>query len=209
VAGAQAAEASLVKSAEPSYAQLFAGFRAMTGLEARFEEEKYLALLAAPLRSSGSLYFLPPSTLLRRVEEPRRQEILIQASRIRISQGAEVQTIDLGVYREIRPLVDSLIWIFTGDLASIEEVYRVEYEVFELGTGERAESRWQMTLSPKRAPLSSLLRKMKVRGAGLTVSSIELIETSGDRTLTHFSHANSRRVFDTAEQLELFGIDPQ
>src|SRR5262249_34114382 len=65
-------------AAPPTLAALLEGFRTMPGFEARFEEEKTLALLAAPLKSRGRLYFAPPATLLRRVEAPDPHDILIR-----------------------------------------------------------------------------------------------------------------------------------
>ena len=212
-----AAEPAFIGSSATSAAELLAGFREMPGLEARFEEEKTLALLAAPLRSTGRLYFSPPSTLLRRIETPHPQEILIRANQVRIRDGKHVQSIDLAARQDIRPLVDSLIWIFRGDLVSIEKFYRVEFRVLkaeieaniEAGVNPDTAGRWQMRLVPTRAPLSNLLRELLVRGEGRAVDTLELIETSGDRTITRILDANPRRQFDRAERLELFGIgDP-
>ena len=208
-----------------SFGELLEGFAEMSGLEARFEEEKFLALLAAPLRSSGRMYFAPPSTLLRRVETPRRQDILIQADQVRISSGesgesngngqgpnvqGDVQRIDLAGRGGIRPLVESMIWIFTGDRASLERVYNVDYQQFieADGGGDKGpepSNRWQVRLTPKSAPLSGLIRELLVRGRGPGADTMELVETSGDRTVTHILDADPRREFSPAERLDLFG----
>ncbi len=204
-----------------SFGELLEGFSRMTGLEARFEEEKFLALLAAPLRSRGRLYFAPPATLLRRVESPSRQEILIRENQVRISSvgsgGADrapaVQTIDLRARGGIRPLVESMIWIFTGDRASLERVYDIDYQRF---SGDAAQDMdrpaarpssgpWQIRLTPKTAPLSDLIRELRVSGRGRGADTMELIETSGDRTVTHILDADPDRTFSPAERLELFG----
>ncbi len=208
-AEALGAEPSAVRSADRPYLELLAGFREISALEARFEEDKFLAILAAPLRSRGRLYFLPPSTLLRRVEEPDRQEILIHEGRIHLSHGGKTRTIDLAARGELRPLVDSLIWILTGDLESIESFYRVGYEVFDSETDRAGGNRWQLTLTPKRAPLSNLLQELRVRGERHTVDTLELIETSGDRTLTRILDANAQRKFGPEERLDLFGLGPE
>src|SRR5689334_3239312 len=47
---------------------LLRAFSGMPGLEARFREEKRIALLARPLTSEGRLFFTHPGLLLRRVE---------------------------------------------------------------------------------------------------------------------------------------------
>ncbi len=184
----------------PSFAELLASFKSTTGLEARFEEEKFLALLAAPLRSKGRLYFSPPATLLRRVEAPRAQDILVTGNRVRISDGTEEQTIDLAARSEVRPLVKSMIWIFTGDLDSLERVYTVDYQTITKGNAVR----WQVRLIPKQAPLSQLVRELRVAGTGSAADTLELVETSGDRTITRFFEVNARRRFEPAERRALF-----
>jgi hypothetical protein len=214
-----------------SFGELLEGFAQMSGLEARYEEEKFLSLLAVPLRSSGRLYFAPPASLLRRVEAPSRQDILIRANQIRISSGGsrgddnrlgpgsgaapapEVQTIDLAARGGIRPLVESMIWIFTGDRASLESVYDIDYQRFSSEVGEEADqaeagdssSHWQVRLTPKAVPLSNLIRELRVRGRGFGADKMELVETSGDRTVTQILDADPRREFSAVERLELFG----
>lgn len=205
-ASAVAAEASAGESAPESIRELLLGFKKTTGLEARFEEEKYLALLATPLHSSGRLFFLPPSTLLRRVEKPRQRDILVTANRVRISDESGVQTIDLDAREEIRPLVKSMIWIFTGDLESLEEIYRIEYRVLKAEDegGDEKGSRWRIRLEPRKAPLSHLVTEIRVGGKAGVADVLELVETTGDRTLTRIFDVNSRRQFDAAARRELF-----
>ena len=218
------AETVETESAPTSFAELLAGFNETTGLEARFEEEKYLALLAVPLRSSGRLYFEPPSTLLRRVEKPRPQDVLIADHHVRISDGdgRGVQTIDLASRAEVRPLIESMIWIFTGDLESLQRTYRIDYQRIspavgeDEGQGDRngdgdaigAGERWQVRLIPRNAPLSQLVSELRVSGRGREADTMELRETSGDRTLTRIIDPNPQRRFDSTERRELFGFGP-
>ena len=187
-----------------SFAELLAGFKETKGFEARFEEEKFLALLAAPLRSSGRLFFDPPSTLLRRVEKPRRQDILIRADQVRISDDSGEQLIDLAGRGGVRPLVESMIWIFTGDLDSLERTYRIDYQVLEDAEGEG--QGWQVRLVPKEAPLSQLVQELRVSGQGRVADTMELIETTGDRTRTRIFDVDTQRRFDAAERRELFAL---
>lgn len=196
------AETEEAASPPASFGELLARFKETTGLEARFEEEKYLALLAAPLRSSGRLFFAPPSTLLRRIEKPRPRDILVTENRVRISDESGEQTIDLDARGEVRPLVESMIWIFTGDLESLERTYRIDYQVLEGADGEG--KRWQVRLIPRQAPLSQLVSELRVSGSGRAADTLELLETSGDRTLTRIIDVNMQRQFDAAERRELF-----
>jgi outer membrane lipoprotein-sorting protein len=186
-------------------AALLAGFGRTTGLEARFEEEKHLALLAAPLRSRGRLYFAPPATLLRRVETPHPQEVLVRGDRVRIVDDHGEQSFDLATRPGVRPLVQSMLWIFTGDRDALERTYRVDYEVLEASA--EGGGRWQLELVPRGEPLSQIVESLCVRGAGRMPRSLELRETSGDRTVTRILEADPHRRFDAAERRRLFGDD--
>lgn len=197
------AEPAEIDMAPASFAELLEGFARTTGLEARFEEEKSLALLAVPLRSRGRLYFAPPSTLLRRVEEPYPQDVLVVGDQVRISDDSGEKTIDLGARSEVRPLIESMLWIFTGNLEALERTYDVDYQVVE--SGEEKGRRWQARLLPKHEPLSRIVRELRVSGNGRIADTLELDETSGDRTLTRISDANPMRRFDAAERRALFG----
>jgi hypothetical protein len=46
---------------------------------------------------------------------------------------------------------------------------------------------------------------LRVRGRGLLADTLELVESSGDRTVTVLLDANPLREFSPAERLELFG----
>lgn len=201
--------------APPTLAALLAGFRTLPGFEARFEEEKTLALLAAPLRSRGRLYFAPPATLLRRVDAPNPHDILIREHVVRIAtprSGAsdslsdparEVQTIDLARRADVRPLVESMLWIFSGDLAQLEATYQIDYQAL----APSASGRWQLRLSPRSEPLSRLIRELAISGRGQVADGLEVTETSGDRTTTRILDANSQRRFAAGEIEKLFGIE--
>lgn len=180
-----------------SFEDLLAGFEQMPGFEARFEEEKTLALLVAPLRSSGRLYFAPPSMLLRRVEKPRASEILVTSEHVRISDDTNEQVIDLASRPEARPLVESMLWLFSGDQAAIERSYQVDYQVLDQG--------WALRMLPKHAPLDRLITELRIRGVGRRVVSVELLEATGDRTLTRILDANPARRFGAEERSRLFG----
>lgn len=118
-----------VREAPASFEALLALYDSMAGFESGFEEERTLALIRDPLRSRGRLYFDPPSTLLRRIEEPRPLQILVARDEVRIRKDGREQVVDLKGRAEVRPLVESLLWLFAGDRVALERVYSVEYEL--------------------------------------------------------------------------------
>jgi hypothetical protein len=205
--------------APPTLEALLAGFRTMPGFEARFEEKKTLALLAVPLTSRGRLFFAPPGTLLRRVETPNPHDILIREHVVRIStprdpasqpegsHGASeahvVETIDLAHRDDVRPLVESMLWIFSGDFAQLQSIYALDYRVL----APEASGGWQLRLVPRAAPLSRLIRELVISGRGLGADRLEILETTGDRTATRIFEANPDRRFAAGEIEKLFGLE--
>lgn len=180
-------------------ASLLRAFSGMPGLEARFREEKHIALLARPLTSEGRLFFTHPGLLLRRVETPRPSEVIINSERVVLRDASGEQALDLRARKDLRPFVESLTWILAGNQQALDGVYVVTFEP------QRGNEPWQLTLKPKVEPLSRLIAHIRIRGNGFAVARIEVTETNGDSTLTTILDANPRRTFDSAERAKLFG----
>lgn len=180
-------------------ATLLSAFSKMPGLEASFSEEKHIALLAKPLTSRGKLFFAHPGLLLRRVEAPELSEVVISKDSLRVRDKAGEQTLDLRARADIRPFVESLTWILAGDRTALEKIYAMSFRA------ESAGAPWQLTLKPKVAPLSHLIASLVIRGHGMFVETIEVLETGGDKTITRILSADPKRTFSSAERAKLFG----
>jgi hypothetical protein len=195
--------ASNRSSAQPaSFDVLLDAFARMPGLEARFVEEKHLALLVQPLESRGRLFFAHPGLLLRRVEAPRRSDVVITPTELRMKDADGEQSIDLRSRNDIKPFVQSLTWLFAGDRKALAEMYAIAFEPARDGAP------WRVTLTPKNGPIARLIRSIVMLGSGLAVSQIEVHETSGDETVTRIVEANPARHFTRDEMQTLFGVGP-
>jgi hypothetical protein len=180
---------------------LLAAFARMPGLEARFEEEKHLALLAAPLRTRGTLYFMPPGHLARVVEGPEGSVVTISPTELRMADADGEQTIDLRSNADVRAFVTSLVCVFTGDEAELERSYALAYD--------RDAEGWTLTLTPREPPLSEMMRELRLRGSGRAVKELLMREPNGDRTATRILRADAERRFTPEEQARLLGIRPR
>ena len=67
-------------------------------------------------------------------------------------------------------------------------------------------TRWHLELTPEKAPLDKILRRLTLFGDGRAVTRIELLEPSGDRTVTKIDAVDPARTFTAAEEREIFGI---
>ena len=92
--------------------------------------------------------------------------------------------------------------VFSGDHVGLERSYEVRYQ-----HDAQDEARWSLTLIPRAAPLSEMLRSLRLAGAGIAVLRIEVREPSGDRTVTSVVGADPEREFSEREKAEFFGIE--
>jgi hypothetical protein len=178
---------------------LLASFRGMTGLSARFVEEKTIALLATPIRSEGEIHFAAPGTLMRRVTAPTTSAALIERGRLTMVANGQRQEIDLTSNAVVGGFISSFADVLAGDRAALERTYRITYARLEGGD-------WKLTLRPKGAPLNQFLTEMEMIGNGRSVKTMRMVEVSGDVTLTTFRDVRLDRRFGDAERRQLFRL---
>ncbi|MEI6129830.1 MAG: outer membrane lipoprotein carrier protein LolA [Planctomycetota bacterium] len=182
--------------------ELLATFAKMPGLEARYTEEKHLALLAVPLQSRGRLYFLRPGYLLREVEAPEKASLLITPKELRMKGREGTEVIDLQSSDRVHLFVTSLVQVFCGDKDALGKHYKLDFQ-----PEPRDEVSWRLVLTPSEKPLKQMLQSLTLRGSGFAVTEIEVKDPNGDRTVTKIVGADTKRSFDADEQLRLFRIE--
>lgn len=188
--------------ARPKTAEaLFARFAKMKGLQVSFTEQKYLALLAVPLKSSGTLYFLPPGHLTRLVTSPTKSKLMITPTSLNLTNPDGVESMDLRQNPELQAFVTSLVQVFAGNKKQLEGSYKVTYVL-----DEKDDTKWSLKLLPLKSPLTEMVKSLSLEGAGAAVTSIEIREPNGDRTVTSITDANPGRRFTDEEKLTLFDI---
>ncbi len=189
--------------------ELLEAFRKSPGLSARFEEHKHIALLEAPLKSSGALYFLPEDKLARHVERPKRSVLLLSGKRLRIADETGSRELDLAKMPALAALVQSFSQVLRGDRAALDEHYRVDFRPAASpapAKGEGQSGSWQLRLTPKTKPLNEMVSVIELTGVGATIASLTVSEPNGDRSVTKFSDVDSSRRFSEAERERLFSL---
>ncbi len=175
-------------------------FKQMPGLEARFREEKRIALLATPLISEGVLYFVPPARLARHTLAPEKSSILIDGRTLSFGDEQGREEVDLDANPAVRDYVDSFRLILDGDREALVEKWRIK-------VSGQAES-WEITLQPMSEPVKKSIREMILRGKGSVIQWMKIVETTGDETVTSFSQVDPTRRFSQKEIDRLFRIPP-
>lgn len=193
-----AASLAAAEAPAPSLEGVMAELAASGGVRARFVERKHLALLSEPLESAGRLYFAPPDRLARITERPGRARMVIRGDRLAMSDEAGEERIDLDQSDIARQLVENVMVVLRGDLATLRERYELAFA--SDGTG------WQLRLVPRNRVLRRFVTAIDLAGEGPALRSMVVSESNGDRTETLFSEVETGVVFTPAERERLFAL---
>ncbi|HEY8155408.1 MAG TPA: outer membrane lipoprotein carrier protein LolA [Myxococcota bacterium] len=196
LAASAGAESPAIPSGPLTLEAMMARMASTPGVRAEFREEKQLALLAAPLVSEGTLYFIPPSRLARITSRPGASTLVIDGGRMSYTDEAGASDVDLAGSRVARSVVENFVVLFGGDLAALRERYAIEFDA--------EGARWRMRLTPKAAPLSQFIASVEMRGVGPALEQMLIREADGDLTTTRFQRVETDRRFSPEELARLF-----
>ena len=157
-----------------------------------------MALLAAPLVSEGEIYFVPPGRLARHQRKPERASVYIDATSLRVTDKTGDKVVTLADNPVLQLFVQSFVQILAGDQEALQATYAMQYRTEADGT-------WSLTLEPKLDPIDRIIERIELQGRDVVLSSMEVVEVGGDRTLTRFSRVDPRRTFSASELREIFG----
>jgi hypothetical protein len=180
---------------------LFGRFASMSGLSARFEEERHLRLLAEPLTTRGSVYFSPPHFLLRRVEDPVESALLIREGEAILRDRSGTRTLPLDLHPMLGSFVDTFALLLAGDLAALRQSYQVRWRPPRADDSDE----WEIQLEPLGPPLRLSITGIRIAGQGATVRALRVIEAEGDETRIRFFDVEQRR-FGDAELVRLLDL---
>lgn len=170
------------RAADDELVRLFSELGTRRERQARFTERKFSALLKAPVESSGTLVFRAPDLLEKRTVEPQRESVRIEGNVVTYEGaplGGNVQkrTFTLSDAPLLAALIESLRATLAGDLPALRRRYDVS------GSAPQSQKGWQLTLVPRERALLDAVAKVVLRGTGSEVSTVEIVEASGDFTL--------------------------
>jgi len=174
-----------VLAADWSLEQLMRDLGQVKSSRAQFVERKHLAILNAPLDSSGTLVYTAPGRLEKHTLVPRRESLVLERDRLTLERTAERTAENKDrIQRRTFALQDQpVIWAFVesirstlaGDLATLRRFYQVS-----LDGGER---QWRLTLKPVEPDMQNVVSEIRIGGSRNQVSTIEILEPQGDRSV--------------------------
>ena len=153
---------------------LMRSLAANPGGHLRFVERKFIALLDAPVESSGTLVYRPPQRLERHTEHPQPESMILDGDTLLLERGDRQLRLDLASHPEIGTLVDSIRHTLAGDRAALERTYELTLD------GDAA--LWTLRLVPRASALLTQLRQITVSGHHGQVRSIAILQADGDRS---------------------------
>jgi outer membrane lipoprotein-sorting protein len=177
VAAGLLSAAPVAGAAEWGLQQLMRELGQVKSAKARFVERKDIAILSAPVESSGTLVYTAPDRLEKHTLAPRAESLVLERDRLTLESRAlgQRRTFALRDHPEIGAFVESIRATLAGDLAALKRHYEVGLE--------GPESAWRLTLKPTDAGMRRVVSEIRVEGKRDAIVSIEISETNGDRSL--------------------------
>jgi hypothetical protein len=144
---------------------------------ARFVERKHVAILNAPLESSGTLVYTAPGRLEKHTLVPRAESLVLDGERLTLEDKGRDQkrTFALQEQPVIQAFVEGVRSTLAGDLATLSRFYQVALE------GD--ERRWRLLLRPSEQRMQEFVREIRISGSRDRIRTIEIVETEGDRSV--------------------------
>jgi len=137
-----------------------------------FTEARFSALLREPLIVSGTLGYLGPGSLERRVASPYVETTTIRGDSVRIERDGEAaRTFGLKRVPELNGFVAAFVGLLAGDATQLEQEFVLS------ATGDAGS--WQIELAPKEARARRRLRSVLVSGHGSEPRCFAVLDTQG------------------------------
>jgi Outer membrane lipoprotein carrier protein LolA. len=142
---------------------------------ATFVETKTLAMLDAPIESSGELRFAAPDFLEMRTLKPKRQTLILQANQVTLEMDGRSHQFDLRDHPDVAVLINSIRATLNGDRKALQRDYTTTLD----GTA----ASWELTLSPVDAKARARVRRIQIGGKQGQVQTIAVLQADGDSSL--------------------------
>jgi outer membrane lipoprotein-sorting protein len=155
--------------------QLMALLAQNKGGTATFTEKKYLAMLDAPLESSGELLYIAPSRVEKRTLKPKPESLVLDGQTLIMARGSKKRTVQLQDYPQIAAFIESIRGTLAGDRRALEQQYLLQLN----GTEEQ----WTLQLSPKDKRMSDIIKAIRIGVDHGELRNIEIVQAYGDRSV--------------------------
>jgi len=140
-----------------------------------FVEEKFVAVLDRPVKSTGELLYDAPDRLEKRTLTPKKEDLVLEHGTVTAQRGHRHYVLDLNQYPQVIPYIESIRATLAGDKAALERVFKLTFD----GTFDK----WTLLLAPRDAALAKTVREIRLSGAQQAIQRVEIFEADGDRSV--------------------------
>ncbi len=156
--------------------RLMESLAAVPSVNARFREEKRLAVLQEPLVTTGILRYRSPDYVEKHTLHPYEERFEIKDDWLVMEHPAEgKRNLSLAGHPGIQAFVESFRATLAGDLRGLRRYYRVRLQ------GEPGD--WTLRLEPIAERMAEFITAIVVRGRDIRVVAIETLEADGDSSV--------------------------
>lgn len=167
---------------------------------AKFAEQKHVALLARPLRSSGTITFDREKGIARAVTAPKAQLVVLTKTSLKIVKGKTVEEIPLAKSKDLKAFAMIFPTLLRGERSELEKS-------FSIGLYGSETAWWALTFAPKADALKKFVRSVTVFGNKTEVVSLRIVEASGDTTDTQLTDVRRNKDVPDTEIAAAFGAN--
>ncbi len=155
--------------------ELMAALAGQQVSRATFVEKKYLAMLDAPVTSSGELLFIPPGRLERRTLKPRRESVVLDGATLTMTRGERQMVLQLQDHPALAALTESIRATLAGDRQALERHFALKLE--------GGPARWSLLLTPREAKTRGYVLGILIAGERGQVRTVEIEQSDKDRSV--------------------------
>lgn len=172
--------------------QLMANLAQVRSSHATFMEKKSIAMLTAPIESSGKLIYVAPDHLEKRTLKPKPEVMVLDKDNLLIEMGKQQNfpmkndpryqryNLQLQDYPEIAVFIDSIRLTLAGDLNALKKYYQLSL------SGHK--ENWTLSLIPNDEKMLAIVQRINIAGEDNLIRSIEISQTDGDSSLMLIEH---------------------
>ena len=141
--------------------------------QATFVERKFISLLKAPLKYSGTLSYTAPGHLEKYTLLPKPESMVLDQNTLVVQSGeAQKRALSLQNYPALWAFVESFRSTLAGDIATLNRFYHV--------TLEGHPKQWLLILRPVDTQMKNLVSEIRISGRLEQIDTIETRESGGD-----------------------------
>lgn len=142
---------------------------------ASFVETKSIAMLDAPVESSGELFYKAPDYFEKRTLKPKPESMVLDGNTLILERGKKKRSLQLQNYPEIAAFIDSIRGTLAGDRKALERTYHL--------TLQGSMQKWELLLTPIDSKMQKVLEHIRISGTADELHTIEIRQADGDSSL--------------------------